>query len=49
MENVERHRVREPFEEKTKCLTGTLEEYFAEGTRLEQAIRQNLKSFGYGR
>lgn len=32
----------EPFEQKMKRLTGTLEEQFAESTRLEKAIRRNL-------
>ena len=38
----------EPFEEKMKRLTGQLEEQFAEGARLEKAIRENLKGLGYG-
>jgi len=34
----------EPFEEKMKRLTTTLEDQFAESAKLEKAIRQNLKS-----
>jgi type I restriction enzyme M protein len=33
----------EPFEQKMKRLTATLEEQFAEAAKLEKAIRQNLK------
>jgi type I restriction enzyme M protein len=38
----------EPFEEKMKRLTATLEEQFAEGARLEKAIRDNLAGLGLG-
>jgi type I restriction enzyme M protein len=38
----------EPFEQKMKRLTATLEEQFAESARLEKAIRANLKGLGYG-
>ena len=38
----------EPFDQKMKGLTATLEEQFAESARLERAIRQNLKGLGYG-
>ncbi|MHB8370901.1 MAG: class I SAM-dependent DNA methyltransferase [Leptospirales bacterium] len=38
----------EPFEEKMKRLTAQLSEQFAESDRLEHAIRENLKSLGYG-
>jgi hypothetical protein len=38
----------EPFEEKMKRLTAKLEEQFAESPNLDQAIRENLKSLGYG-
>ena len=34
----------EPFEEKMKRLTTTLEEQFAESAKLEKAIRGNLKA-----
>jgi type I restriction enzyme M protein len=34
----------EPFEEKMKRLTATLDEQFAESAKLEKAIRQNLKN-----
>ena len=37
----------EPFEEKMKRLTATLEEQFSEGQRLEDAIRENLRRLGY--
>ena len=37
----------EPFEQKMKRLTATLEEQFAESTKLEKAIRQNLKSLSH--
>jgi len=37
----------EPFEEKVKRLTATLEEQFAESAKLEKAIRQNLKSLSH--
>ncbi len=39
----------EPFEKKMQRLTTTLEEQFAEGARLEKAIRVNLKGLSYGR
>lgn len=38
----------EPFEAKMERLTATLEEQFAEGRRLEEAIRENLRGLGYG-
>jgi type I restriction enzyme M protein len=38
----------EPFPDKMQRLTAQLEERFAEGARLEQAIRANLKGLGYG-
>jgi len=38
----------EPFEEKIARLTATLEEQFAESTRLEKVIWENLKGLGYG-
>jgi type I restriction enzyme M protein len=38
----------EPFEEKMKRLVATLEGQFAEGARLEQEIRKNLRGLGYG-
>ena len=34
----------EPFEQKMKRLTVTLEEQFAESAKLEKAIRGNLKA-----
>ncbi len=34
----------EPFEQKMKRLTATLEEQFAESAKLEKAIRGNLKA-----
>jgi type I restriction enzyme M protein len=37
----------EPFAEKMKRLTGTLEEQFAESAKLEKAIRANLKSLSH--
>jgi type I restriction enzyme M protein len=37
----------EPFEEKLKRLTATLEEQFTESAKLEKAIRQNLKSLSH--
>jgi len=37
----------EPFEEKMKRLTATLEEQFAESAKLEKAIRTNLKNLDY--
>jgi len=38
----------EPFEEKMKRLTAQWEGQFAEGERLEKAIRENLRGLGYG-
>ena len=38
----------EPFEEKMKRLTAELAEQFAESARLEEEIRANLGSLGYG-
>ena len=38
----------EPFEEKMQRLTETRQLQFAEGARLEQTIRTNLKELGYG-
>ena len=38
----------EPFPEKMRRLTLKLEEQFAEGARLEAAIRKNLRIMGYG-
>jgi type I restriction enzyme M protein len=38
----------EPFDEKMKRLTGTLYEQFAASSKLEEAIRKNLKDLGYG-
>jgi type I restriction enzyme M protein len=38
----------EPFPEKMRRLTLKLEEQFAEGARLEAAIRKNLGNMGYG-
>ena len=37
----------EPFEQKMKRLTATLEEQFAESVKLEKAIRQNLKALSH--
>jgi type I restriction enzyme M protein len=37
----------EPFKEKMKRLTATLEEQFAESARLEKAIRENLKELWF--
>ena len=37
----------EPFEEKMRRLTATLNEQFAESARLEKEIRANLRSVGY--
>ena len=37
----------EPFGEKMARLTATLEEQFAESTRLEIQIRENLRSLGH--
>lgn len=39
----------EPFHEKMKRLTVTLEEQFKESARLEGAIRKNLGALGHGR
>ena len=39
----------EPFEQKMKRLTATLEEQFAESAKLEKTIRQNLKALGYAK
>lgn len=36
----------EPFAEKLRRLTGKLEEQFAEGAKLERAIRENLPRLG---
>ncbi len=38
----------EPFDEKMRRLVGTLAEQMAEGRKLEEAIRKNLKALGYG-
>ena len=38
----------EAFPEKMKRLMAKLEEQFAEGARLEKAIRENLRKLGYG-
>jgi type I restriction enzyme M protein len=38
----------EPFEQKIKRLTATLEEQFAESEKLEKTIRQTLKGLNYG-
>jgi type I restriction enzyme M protein len=38
----------EPFDEKMTRLVAKLEEQFAEGARLEKAIRKNLRRLGYG-
>lgn len=37
-----------PFEEKMKHLTAQLKEQFEEGEKLEEQIKDNLKSIGYG-
>jgi len=37
----------EPFNEKMKRLTSTLQQQFSESQRLEQAIRENMKGLGY--
>lgn len=37
-----------PFEEKMKHLTQQLKEQFEEGAKLEEQIKENLKSIGYG-
>jgi len=39
----------EPFEEKMKRLTATLEEQFTDSSKLEKAIWQNLKGLDYAR
>jgi type I restriction enzyme M protein len=39
----------EPFDEKMKRLTASLEEQLAEGAKLDAQIRRNLKVLGYGR
>ena len=39
----------EPFDEKVRRLTATLEDQFAESERLEAAIRRNLQELGLGR
>lgn len=38
----------EPFEQKVKRLTKTLEEQFVDSEKLEKAIRESLRSIGYG-
>jgi len=38
----------EPFDAKITRLVANLEEQFAEGARLEKAIRKNLRGIGYG-
>ncbi len=38
----------EPFEEKMKRLTATLEEQFVESEKLEKAIKVNLRRIRYG-
>ncbi len=38
----------EPFDEKMRRLVSTLAEQMAEGRKLEEAIRKNLKALGYG-
>jgi type I restriction enzyme M protein len=37
----------EPFEQKMKRLTVTLEEQFTESAKLEKAIKRNLQGMGY--
>ena len=37
-----------PFAEKMQTLTATLAEQFAQGEKLQQTIRENLKGIGYG-
>jgi type I restriction enzyme M protein len=37
----------EPFAEKMRRLTATLEQQFAESTRLEREIRESLRRVGY--
>jgi type I restriction enzyme M protein len=39
----------EPFGKKMKRLTEQLEKQFAEGAKLDEQIRKNLKELGYGR
>jgi type I restriction enzyme M protein len=39
----------EPFEDKMRRLTATLNEQSAESAKLEKAIRRNLEGLGYGR
>ncbi len=41
-------RRREPFEEKMDKLKKQLKEQFEESTKLEAAIKKNLKGLGYG-
>ena len=36
-----------PFDEKMKTLTDKLAEQFAQGEKLQQTIRKNLKGIGY--
>jgi type I restriction enzyme M protein len=38
----------EPFDEKMRRLVSTLNEQMAEGRKLEETIRKNLKALGYG-
>jgi type I restriction enzyme M protein len=38
----------ESFEEKMKRLTAKLEQQFAQGTGLQQRIREQLRGLGYG-
>jgi type I restriction enzyme M protein len=38
----------EPYEQKMKRLTATLEEQFTESAKVEKAIRQNLKTLSHG-
>lgn len=38
----------EPFEQKMKRLVATLNQQFAEGAKLEEAIRKNLAGLGFG-
>jgi type I restriction enzyme M protein len=39
----------EPFQKKMHRLAATLDQQFAESTRLEKAIRENLKMLGISR
>ena len=39
----------EPFDDKMKRLTKTLEEQFAESVSLEKTIRKNLKGLGFNK